>query len=455
ALMYEAKYRALKRNDSGEDVKRLQQRLKELKYYNGKISGNYLEGTTSGIKTFQERSGLEPTGKADIDTQEALFAEDAIAKDVPTPAPTPNVTYTQDGTVAAQPQKYTKKLKRGSTGKEVKLVQQRLKDLGFFDGPITGNYMNQTQAAVKEFQEYNGMKVDGVTGENTWNAMFNQDDVVPVNATPRPTPPPDYAITVDVANQVVKVYGLDENKEHTVLVRQMICSTGTKSNPSDVGDWVLNGRTARWCYFPKWGSHAQYWTRINSSIAFHSVIYNSVDTMDLSIKSYNALGKRASHGCIRLLVSDAKWIYDNVGEGTVVTIREDLPLDPELTKSLKPPALDRSRMLPKTTPAPTPTPVFTGKEIYSYSRGVSEGSEGEDVYWLQTALKRLGYYNGSVTGGFYEGTEEAVKAFQQDKGLKVDGRVGDQTWKAVLAEVNPTPTPVPTPQEIATPGPEN
>ena len=153
ALMYEAKYRALKRNDSGEDVKRLQQRLKELKYYNGKISGNYLEGTTSGIKTFQERSGLEPTGKADIDTQEALFAEDAIAKDVPTPAPTPNVTYTQDGTVAAQPQKYTKKLKRGSTGKEVKLVQQRLKDLGFFDGPITGNYMNQTQAAVKEFQE--------------------------------------------------------------------------------------------------------------------------------------------------------------------------------------------------------------------------------------------------------------------------------------------------------------
>lgn len=453
-LMYEAKYRVLERNDSGEDVKRLQQRLIDLKYYNGKVSGNYLEGTTSGIKTFQERNGLEATGKADIATQEALFSGEAIAKDVATPAPTPNVTYTEDGNIAAQPQKYVKKLKRGATGKEVKLVQQRLKDLGFFNGPITGNYMNQTQAAVKKFQEYNGIKADGVTGETTWNAMFNQDDVVPPNATPRPTPPPDYAITVDVANQVVKVYGLDENKQHTALVKQMICSTGTKSTPSDVGDWVLNGRTARWCYFPKWGSHAQYWTRINSSIAFHSVIYNSVDTMDLSIKSYRALGNRASHGCIRLLVSDAKWIYDNIEEGTVVTIREDLPYDPELTASLKPAPLDRERMLPKSTPQPTAAPSFTGRENYAFSRTLSEGSEGEDVYWLQTALTNLGYYHGTISGGYYGGTEEAVKAFQRDHGIKADGKAGKKTWAALLAEVNPTPTPVPTPQVIATPEPE-
>ncbi|MBQ2701022.1 MAG: peptidoglycan-binding protein [Clostridia bacterium] len=455
AILFSAQYRALARNDSGEDVKRLQERLKELKYYNGKISGNYLEGTTSAIKTFQERSGLEATGKADIATQEALFDDGAIAKDVPTPAPTPNVTYTEDGAIAAQPQTYTKKLQRGATGKQVKLVQQRLKDLGFFDGPISGNYMNQTQAAVKKFQEYNGIKVDGVTGEKTWNAMFNEDNVVPVNATPRPAPPPTYAITVDVANQVVNVYGLDANNEHTVLVKQMICSTGTKGAPSDVGDWVLNGRKARWCYFPKWGSHAQYWTRINSSIAFHSVIYNTVDTMDLSTKSYRALGSRASHGCIRLLVHDAKWIYDNVEEGTVVTITEDLPYDPELTKSLKPAALDKSRMLPKATPEATPAPTFTGTENYPYSRTLEEGDTGEDVYWLQTALKRLGYYNGTVTGQYYGGTEDAVKAFQGDHGIKKDGKAGKKTWAALQAEVNPTPTPVPTPQVIATPVPEN
>lgn len=39
----------------------------------------------------------------------------------------------------------------------------------------------------------------------------------------------------------------------------------------------------------------------------------------LSVKSFEALGTPASHGCVRLLVSDAKWIYDNCKEGTIIT----------------------------------------------------------------------------------------------------------------------------------------
>ena len=101
----------------------------------------------------------------------------------------------------------------------------------------------------------------------------------------------------------------------------MLCSTGMKATPSDVGDWVLNGRHATWCIFPKWGnSYARYWTRINSSIAFHSPIYTAVSNSAMKIASYNMLGQRASHGCIRLSVWDAKWIYDNIGAGTVVSI---------------------------------------------------------------------------------------------------------------------------------------
>lgn len=177
--------------------------------------------------------------------------------------------------------------------------------------------------------------------------------------------------------------------------------------------------------------------------------------MDLSTKSYRALGSRASHGCIRLLVHDAKWIYDNVEEGTVVTITENLPYDPELTQSLKPAALDKTKMLPKSTPTPTPAPVYNGTENYAYSRTLEEGSKGEDVFWLQTALKRLGYYKGTVTGQFLGGTKDAVKAFQGDHGIKKDGKAGKKTWAALLAEVNPTPTPAPTTQVIATPAPQN
>ena len=479
-LLYETNYRPLQYGSSGEDVKALQTRLTELGYYHGKISGSYLEGSTSAIGAFQRKTGLESTGKADVETQEALFDQNALPKNAPTAAPaaanpveTPFAVpdgaqdaqamgaadFQSGGEATPMPtEKYTKKLNRGATGANVKKVQQRLKDLGFFDGPISGNYMSQTQAAVKSFQEYNGLVVDGVTGEDTWNAMFNSPDVVNASATPRPAPKPDYAITVDVNNQVVNVYGLDDQNEHTVLVRQMLCSTGLKATPSDVGEWTLSGRTARWCYFPKWGSHAQYWTKINSSIAFHSVIYNTVNTMDLSVKSYKALGSRASHGCIRLLVSDAKWIYDNVGKGTVVTITEDLPLDPELTESLKPAPLNYKNMLPQETPQPTAPPAYvSGGTPPQPFQTLKKGSQGEDVYWLQCKLSELGYYTGTITGGYYAGTVEAVKAFQRDNGLAVDGMAGKATQEKLYEkELNPAPKAVPTPEgaaPAATPAP--
>ena len=206
------------------------------------------------------------------------------------------------------------------------------------------------------------------------------------------------------------------------MIREMLCSTGTVKNPSDPGDWVLNGRKAKWCYFPKWGSHARYWTRINSSIAFHSVIYNSVNTMDLSISSYKALGSRASHGCIRLSVADAKWVYDNLGEGTVVSIIEGLPVQQELRASLQKPELNKKTMLPYETPEPTPAPNYiSGAEPPRPFRKMVRKDSGKDVYWMQCKLKELGYYTGKCSGTYLDGTRDAVKAFQKANGLSTNG----------------------------------
>lgn len=472
ALLMTAEYRALSFGSSGDDVKRVQEHLTTLGYYAGKISGNYLEGTTSAIKTFQEINGLEATGEADVETQMLLFSDKALPKEAPrtTASPDPDtdmgdindVVMVEDGKdndkSLLKQSEYSKKLSRGMKGESVKQVQQRLTDLGFFDGPISGNYMNKTVEAVKKFQEMNGLRADGVTGEDTWNQLFNSEDVLDASATPKPTPVPTpvpYAITVDVRNQVTTVYGRDENGEYTIPVRRMICSTGLKATPSDVGEWVLNGQHARWAYFGKWGSHAQYWTRINSNIAFHSVIYREVDYMALSVKSYEMLGSRASHGCIRLLVSEAKWMYENIHEGVVVTIREDLPEDQELTKSLKPPALNKTYMRPVNTPEPTPPPEYKSDgEPPQPFRTLKVGKEGEDVYWLQMKLKELGYYTGTVTGGYYKGTEKAVKAYQKEHGIRADGIAGERTLLSIYADVLPTPTPegmTPTPE--ATPSP--
>ena len=468
--LYAAKYRPLEKGDTGDDVKALQDRLTELGYYNGKISGKYLEGTYYAIHTFQNVNGLTVTGIADFKTLELLYdAEKALPKQAPTPTPAPVPTPAPaqntvkqaagDGaaTNASLNVEFTKKLQRGSTGSKVKQLQTRLTELGFYTGPVSGNFMNQTRDAVSAFQQHNAITVDGIVGKETWNMIFNSQDVSDASATPKPTPVPTpipYAVTVDVKNQVVTVYGRDDNGGYTNVVRQMICSTGTTSHPSDLGDWTLNGATARWATFPKWGGGwAQYWTRINSGIAFHSVLYNTTNTMDLATGSYYALGSRASHGCIRLPVADAKWVYENLGKGVVVTITNKLPSDPELTQSLKPAPLDKSRMLPKATPAPTAPPVYNGSEEPPMPfRTLKKGVKGEDVYWLQMKLTELGYYKGTVTGGYYGGTINAVKAYQKDHGLKADGIAGKTTQNDIYADVLATPTPVPT--STPAPGPQ-
>jgi peptidoglycan hydrolase-like protein with peptidoglycan-binding domain len=59
---------------------------------------------------------------------------------------------------------------------------------------------------------------------------------------------------------------------------------------------------------------------------------------------------------------------------------------------------------------------------------LKKGSTGEAVKQLQQALKDLGFDVGAVDGQFGTKTEQAVKAFQQERGLSVDGIVGDITW---------------------------
>jgi len=53
---------------------------------------------------------------------------------------------------------------------------------------------------------------------------------------------------------------------------------------------------------------------------------------------------------------------------------------------------------------------------------------------LQRALRREGFYNGPVNGGFTPETGTAVRNFQAANGLPVDGKVGPATWEALPAE---------------------
>ena len=57
--------------------------------------------------------------------------------------------------------------KYGSTGNEVKTLQQKLKDLGFYKGSVDGIFGSQTQTAVRNFQRSVGITADGIAGSTT------------------------------------------------------------------------------------------------------------------------------------------------------------------------------------------------------------------------------------------------------------------------------------------------
>ena len=65
--------------------------------------------------------------------------------------------------------------KYGSRGEEVKNIQTKLKQWGYYDGNVDGIYGSKTYEAVKKFQNKNGLKVDGIAGEQTLNALGIQN----------------------------------------------------------------------------------------------------------------------------------------------------------------------------------------------------------------------------------------------------------------------------------------
>ena len=61
--------------------------------------------------------------------------------------------------------------KYGSRGSEVRTIQEKLKRWGYYTGNVDGIYGSQTVAAVKRFQQKNGLTVDGIAGPQTLKAM--------------------------------------------------------------------------------------------------------------------------------------------------------------------------------------------------------------------------------------------------------------------------------------------
>lgn len=124
-----------------------------------------------------------------------------------------------------------------------------------------------------------------------------------------------YYIKVNNEANVVTIFTKDSEGQYTVPVKAMICSTGTATPTSGIYDIKL-----RWEWLALFGDvYGHYSTQIVGNILFHSVPYlEKGNPASLEYWEYDKLGTSCSAGCVRLTVADAKWIYDNIEQGTLV-----------------------------------------------------------------------------------------------------------------------------------------
>ncbi|MDO4739348.1 MAG: peptidoglycan-binding protein [Eubacteriales bacterium] len=148
----------LKYGDSGETVRRLQQRLIELGYLDASATGNFLGQTEGAILLVQEQAGTKKTGVVTEQLYKFIFSDqiapyESIFDDVGGGSSFPE---------GEEPDRYQVILQPNDTGEKVRTLQQALKELGYFYGEPGGNYLTQTTAAVQALQSVLGYEENGI-----------------------------------------------------------------------------------------------------------------------------------------------------------------------------------------------------------------------------------------------------------------------------------------------------
>ncbi|MDD3109246.1 MAG: peptidoglycan-binding protein, partial [Eubacteriales bacterium] len=141
---------------------------------------------------------LLTTGVAQTPALTPLPTQIATPTPIVTASPTPFLTPAP--TTAPTPTPRMTTLYVGDRGDNVRVLQVRLKELGYLAGNVDGIFGQQTRRAVERFQSYNGLTVDGIAGAKTLNKLYYDPNVVlaPVDVTPTPTRRPPVIVNVPV-----------------------------------------------------------------------------------------------------------------------------------------------------------------------------------------------------------------------------------------------------------------
>jgi peptidoglycan hydrolase-like protein with peptidoglycan-binding domain len=334
---------------SGPQISNIQSCLSRLGYYKGPVTGKFASLTQDAVIRFQRANRLPTDGVVGALTQQLLESQCQSRR-------------TPSGSVSSD-------LQAGSSGQAVIRLQQDLGRLGYFNGPITGNFGSETQQAVIRFQESRGIRPDGVVGARTKEAI---------------------RIVLSRNNPTVGVGG---DRLPNAL------------NLGDSGDQVreLQQNLQQLGYF-----------RMNPTGYFGPTTQEAVAAFqqDYGIVP-NGIGDSQTLGTITTALESQSSVQ-TYGQNSVQTYGQN---------SVQTYGQSSVQTYGQSSVQSYSCSTATGD--------ICQGERSQRVTTVQQRLQNLGFFKGNTSGFYGSATRDAVIQFQQYSGLEVTGSVNFQTWQAL------------------------
>ena len=314
-------------------------------------------------------------------------------------------------------------LRPGSKGTAVKTVQTLLKNYGYYTGKIDGKYGNTTTAAVRNFQKYNDLTVDGKVGSKTLTVLKSGSAVsapiVPGGSNSTSAVKNVQTLLKNLGYYTGKISGKYDNA--TVAAVKSFQKYNELKVDGKVGEDTLN--------------------RLSSSAA--------VPAPTTKKDSYSADTKHIQERLqyYGYYTGKVDGIY---GSGTIAAVKAF-----QKANSLTVDGAVGAVTLAKLDSSDAVSKADADRDTESTTRpilrpGDKEAAKTKYIKEVQTILQSKGLYTGAVDGIYSGEIVTAVRVFQQQNNLTIDGRVGANTWKVLLGG---TVTPVtPTRPSVLRPG---
>ena len=284
----------LGRYSMGPEVRDLQYRLHDLGFFNGELSGEFKADTVTAVRQAQKEMGMEETGIATQEFQNALYSNDA-----PTAM---NVT-----------------MREGSSGPAVRNLQQELTDLELYDGSMDSVYDIDVAEAVKLFQEAYGYDADGVATPEVQKAIYYEHGKVQAMFAE------DGGYTLEIKKDATAMARVDSSVG--IRIREKASKeSDTKGRLVDGDELLVLEKGKEWTHI-QYGEKIgyvkniflQYYEQYVSRLSYSAVNGDRVYTIGHTLAEYEAGATRPADGFSEYLAANGS--LDNYdGMTTVATV---------------------------------------------------------------------------------------------------------------------------------------